>query len=279
MVTFAKKGCSGLNCSNRDYLRNINGVVIQSIRYDPGKAHDLSILSAPKLNISAMFKQLLPAQPCVLCGSMSRNGQWCAACDAALPYLAEPHCPICALPTAQGEPCGHCLKKPPSYTRTVAVFGYRFPLDELIQGMKYRQMLALSQIFAEKLALRIDSSKLPDCIVPMPLHPAKLQQRGFNQAQLIAADLAKSLRIPLLAQACHRLRDTPSQTSLPWRERTSNVHGAFDCDMELQGKHIALVDDVMTTGASMNALAEAAKKRGAGEVSAWVVARTLPHQH
>lgn len=238
----------------------------------------MSILNSPKLNISALFKQLLPAQPCVLCGSMSRDGLWCAACNAALPYLSAPHCPICSLPTAQGEVCGHCLKKPPVFTRTIAAFGYQFPIDELIQAMKYRQMLSLSQIFAEKLARRIDMNNLPDALIPMPLHPAKLQRRGFNQAQLIAAQLAKTLHLPVLAEACHRLRDTPSQTGLPWHERGKNVRGAFSCDQDLSSRHIALVDDVLTTGASMNELAEAAIKRGAGEISVWVVARTLPHQ-
>jgi ComF family protein len=234
----------------------------------------LSIFNDPKLNISSLFGHIMPAQPCVLCGSMSHYGLWCEECDKAMPYLNAPHCPICSLPTAQGETCGHCLKKPPVFIRTVAVFGYQFPLNELIQAMKYHQMIALSHIFAEKLARRIDTNDLPYCIVPMPLHPAKLKRRGFNQAQLIASQLARHLRIPVLSQACQRLRDTPSQTSLPWNERSKNVRGAFSCDPDLSGKHIALLDDVMTTGASMNELAAAVKKQGAREISAWVVART-----
>ena len=145
--------------------------------------------------------------------------------------------------------------------------------------MKYREQLALARIFAEKLLLRIDKSNLPDYVIAMPLHPAKLRRRGFNQAQLIAAPLAKSLDLPLLNRACHRLRDTPSQTSLPWKERSKNMRGAFACDMDLSGKHVALVDDVLTTGASMNALALTVKQRGAREISAWVIARSLPHQY
>jgi ComF family protein len=235
----------------------------------------LSIFNTHKLNIGTIIKQLLPAQPCVLCGSMSRNGLWCDACDAALPYHNAPHCPVCALPTAQGEVCGRCQKKPPAFTGTITVYSYQFPVDKLIQAMKYREQLALSRIFAEKLAQRTDPGRLPDYLIPMPLHPAKLQSRGYNQAQLIAAPLAKLLNIPLLAHACRRLRDTPSQTSLPWQARGRNVRGAFACDMNLSGKHIALVDDVMTTGASMNELASAVKKCGAGEISAWVVARTV----
>jgi len=239
----------------------------------------LSILSKPILNICTKFEHMLPAQPCVLCASMSRHGLCCEACDTALPYLDAEHCPICALPTPRGELCGHCLKKPPSFTRTLAVFGYRFPLDRLIQAMKYEEQLALSQLFSEKLILRISPDRLPDYVIPMPLHPDKLKRRGFNQALLIAARLARSLERPLLAHACRRLRDTPSQSTLSWKERKKNVHGAFRCDMDLSGKHVALVDDVLTTGSSLNALADAVQKRGAAEISAWVVARTLPHDH
>lgn len=210
---------------------------------------------------------------------MSRHGLCCEACDAALPYLDAEHCPICALPTPQGEICGHCLKKPPPFTRTLAVFGYRFPLDRLIQAMKYEEQLALSQLFSEKMIQRISPNGLPDYVIPMPLHPDKLKRRGFNQALLIAARLARSLERPLLIHACQRLRDTPSQSSLSWRERKKNVRGAFRCDVDLSGKRIALVDDVLTTGASLNALADAVQKRGATEISAWVVARTLPHDH
>jgi ComF family protein len=233
----------------------------------------LSIFNKKNLNNSLILRHLLPDQPCVLCGDMSRD-IWCDACDAAMPYLNAPHCPVCALPTPQGELCGHCLKNPPAFSRTLAVFGYRFPADHLIQLMKYREQLALSRAFAEKFVHRLDRSNLPDCLIAMPLHPSKLQSRGFNQAQLIAAPIANLLDIPLLSLACRRLRDTPSQTSLPWKARSKNMRGAFACEMDFSGKHVALVDDVLTTGASMNALAEAVQQRGAGAISAWVIART-----
>ena len=218
----------------------------------------------------------MPAQPCVLCGGMSRAGLWCAACDAALPYFDAPHCPACALPTPTGEVCGHCLANPPLFTRTTAAFGYAFPLDKLIQAMKYGEQLALAHAFANKLAQRVDKSALPDFVMPMPLHSAKLRERGFNQSLLIAAVLARELNLTLLANDCQRVRNTPPQSALPWQERDKNVRNAFRCDVDLTGKRIVMVDDVMTTGASLNALAEALKRRGATEISAWVVARTLP---
>ena len=236
----------------------------------------MSILSGTLLNISTAIKQIRPAQPCVLCGSMSHNGLWCMACDHALPYLDMAHCPTCALPTPSGEVCGQCLGHPPLFTRTTAVFGYAFPLDKLIHAMKYGEQLALAHAFAEKLTHHIDKNHLPDCIIPMPLHPAKLRERGFNQSLLLAAKVARELDLNLLSDTCQRVRDTPPQSALPWKERKKNVRNAFRCDADLTGKHVALVDDVLTTGASMNALTEAVRKRGASEISAWVVARTLP---
>jgi ComF family protein len=194
-----------------------------------------------------------------------------------MPYLDMMRCPVCALPTPAGEICGHCMNSPPVYGHTLAAFAYQFPVDKLILAMKYQEQLALSGIFAEKLLTRIDRANLPDYLIPMPLHPAKLRRRGFNQAMLIAKPLADALNIPLLSHTCHRLRDTPSQTDLPWSERSKNVKDAFGCEMDLTGKNIALIDDVMTTGASLNELARAVQKCGAASISAWVVARTLPH--
>jgi ComF family protein len=217
-------------------------------------------------------------QPCVLCHSMSQDGYWCPACDAALPYFNMPHCPVCALPTPTGEVCGLCLKQPPCFTRTTAVFGYSFPVDKLIQIMKYGEQLSLAHAFAKKLAQRIDRNELPDCIMAMPLHPAKLRERGFNQSLLIASTVARELKLNLLTNACRRTINTPPQSSLPWKERKKNVRNAFSCDIDLEGKHVVLVDDVLTTGASLNALAGAVQKRGAEKISAWVIARTLPHQ-
>jgi ComF family protein len=236
----------------------------------------LSIFHDALLNIGAKIRQLLPAQPCVLCGHMSHDGLWCAACDRTLPTLATSHCPACALPTPGGELCGRCLKRPPLFTHTTAAYAYAYPLDKLVQAMKYRERLALTHAFAGRLAQRID--RLPDYVIAMPLHPAKLRERGFNQSLLIAAAIARELNLELLPHACRRVRDTPPQSALPWKERKKNVRDAFCCDMDLGGKHVALVDDVLTTGSSLNALASAVRKRGAADVSAWVVARTLPHK-
>ena len=208
---------------------------------------------------------------------MSSSGLWCEACDASLPYLNTPHCPICALPTLQGETCGRCLSDPPAFAHTTTVFSYTFPLDKLIQAMKFGEQLALANTFAEKLAHRTTPHNLPDYVIAMPLHPNKLRERGFNQSLLLAKKISHELNIKLLPNACQRVRDTLAQSSLKWKERDKNVRDAFRCEVDLTGKRIAVVDDVMTTGASLNALAKVIKKAGATEISAWVIARTLPH--
>ncbi|TXT21152.1 MAG: phosphoribosyltransferase, partial [Gallionellaceae bacterium] len=202
------------------------------------------------MNIRSRMECALPAQPCLLCGAASRDGVWCGACDTALPYLSAARCPVCALPTPDGSTCGRCLKRPPQFDRTVAVFAYAFPVDKLVQALKFGEQLLLAPQLAGRLAQRIETR--PDCIVAMPLHPARLRERGC-------------------------VRDPPPQSALPWKERGRNMRKAFACTGDLSGKHVAVVDDVMTSGASINELAEALRQAGAREVSAWVVARTLPH--
>lgn len=235
----------------------------------------MSILPRNIANISLNLGRMLPAQPCILCGGASHTGSWCKACDAGLPYLRAPHCPVCALPTPHGATCGRCLRRAPLYEHTVAVFAYEFPLDKLIQSYKFNAQLALANAFARKLATRV--SARPDCIVAMPLHPVRLRERGYNQSEELARRLAHDLNIPLSSSACQRVRDTPPQSSLPWKERGRNMRKAFTCSTDMRGKHVAMVDDVMTSGASLNELALALRRAGAREVSAWVVARTLPH--
>lgn len=227
--------------------------------------------------LPSFIKRFLPDQSCLLCGALSSHGICCAACTADLPHWVFAHCPICALPTLNGEVCGHCLKKRPHFDRTVAVFTYDFPLDKLIHAMKFGERLELVNFLADSLSARIRDT--PDFIVAMPLHPARLQTRGFNQSQLLAKRLSRNLCVPLLVPACRRTRDTAPQSTLEWQDRQKNVRQAFACDAPLTQQKIAMVDDVMTTGASMSELAHTLKQAGAGEVSAWVIARTLPPSH
>lgn len=237
----------------------------------------MSILTRHLLNIGTKLVQLLPAQPCLLCGAMSRHGAWCEPCGVALPCLPAAHCPVCALPTLDGAVCGRCLKNPPHFNHTVAAFAYSFPLNKLVQALKFNEQLHLANSLGDKLAQRI--TMRPDFIVPMPLHPARLMQRGHNQSHELARRVAHKLDVPLMPYACQRVRDTPPQSALKWRERGKNMRKAFQCTEIFAGSHVAMVDDVMTSGASLNELARALRRAGAREVSAWVVARTLPHDN
>jgi ComF family protein len=144
-----------------------------------------------------------------------------------------------------------------------------------VLALKYGEKLHLAKQMGDRLAQRV--SVRPDCLVAMPLHPKRLRERGFNQSLQLARHIAQRLDLPLLATACQRVRNTPSQSTLPWKERGKNMRKAFSCSAEVAGKHVAVVDDVMTTGATLNELALALLNAGASEVSVWVVARTLPH--
>lgn len=210
----------------------------------------------------------------MLCGARTCHGLICPECSADLPLLPEERCPQCALPSPGGLSCGACLRKPHEFQHTEAVYRYGFPLDVLIQHCKYGGAQELSDLFAEALAQRMNDRPLPDLIVPMPLHGARLQERGFNQAQEIGRRLGIRLHLPC-RHVCHRVRDTPPQAGLDLKARQKNLRGAFACDASLAGKRIALLDDVMTSGSSLNELAKAARRAGAVEISAWVVARTL----
>ncbi|MEZ5614902.1 MAG: ComF family protein [Rhodocyclaceae bacterium] len=217
---------------------------------------------------------LLP-QDCFVCGRNSGDRLVCVACSADLPYLTGPLCPVCALPSADGSVCGACRNSPPQYDATIAAFRYAFPAEHLVQGLKYRHRLPLADWLAETLLSRIAADGI-DCVVPLPLSAQRMKERGFNQAQEIARPLARQLGLPLLSDACARVRDTAPQASLPWKARQANIRHAFECRIDLAGKGIAVVDDVMTTGATLNEFAGLLKRSGAARVENWVATRTLP---
>ena len=226
------------------------------------------------MNISSIFNQFVPPA-CLVCGETSRTPV-CAGCLADLPWHTAPQCPVCATPTPQGQVCGACLKRPPGFDRTVAALAYRFPLDRLIPALKYHGRLAVAPALAACLAPALADAPRPDVIVPMPLHPARLSSRGYNHATEIARVLARTLGVGLDIGCCQRVRDTPPQQALKLDARRRNVRGAFACNASVAGLHIALLDDVMTSGTSLDELALSLKRAGAREVSNWVVARALP---
>jgi len=219
-------------------------------------------------------------QHCELCVASSGSGLLCNACGAELPRLAA-CCPVCAMPSADGAICGACLAQPPPWSRAIAAFSYAFPVDRLLQQLKYAGRLALADWAGASLhdAVRASlasrsTTDRPDRIVALPLAKARQRERGFNQAREIAARVARATGLPLAAPLARTSGGTP-QAALAWKERARNVRGAFRAEGDVRGARIALVDDVMTTGATLAAAAGALVQAGAADVECWVVARTL----
>lgn len=203
----------------------------------------------------------------------------CASCLSDLPWHNTAHCSQCALVT-NGNLCGGCLSTPPHFDATKAAFTYNYPLDGLLQHYKYNASLNLARTLS---SLWIDHQHAPttishpvDLIIPMPMHEKRLTERGFNQALEIAKRLSHAFTIPLDYTTCQRIKYTPPQASLKLKERIHNIRGAFHCQRPLHNLNIAIIDDVMTTGASLNELAKTLKQAGAARVECWVMARTLP---
>jgi ComF family protein len=200
----------------------------------------------------------------------------CRACLGSLPWHSKQSCPQCGL-NSDGNVCGSCLNNPPDFDVTRSVFLYAFPIDAMMLRYKYGNNLNLGGNFGEFLAEKInteDCLKNIDLIIPMPMHPQRLKERGFNQALEIAKVLTKNVREKLDYKSVERQTLTPPQASMP----VKNIKGAFKVTGDLAGKKIAIVDDVMTTGASLNELAKTLKKADASHVECWVIARTLPHK-
>lgn len=214
---------------------------------------------------------------CALCGVRStQQYDLCQDCCAELPYL-QAACRSCALPLPSSGICGHCLREAPSFDRTHAVFHYATPVDFFIKRLKFSKKLnyarLLARLMAEELARRYpDASGLPDLIIPVPLHRSRLRSRGYNQALELARPIAAFFNIPLDYQCCVRNRDTALQSDLPASQRRKNVKDAFQAG-RINADHVVLVDDVMTTGHTVNELARIMRKRGVARIDVWTCAR------
>jgi ComF family protein len=255
------------------------------------------------------FAQFVLPNLCPLCGNLSRRTRdvhssaravLCAACDAAYWNEARLRCTVCALPLAgvrraarrthaeraharglERYRCDACVKAPPAFEATLALADYRAPLDALALGLKFRARLALGEEFARRLALAaedaLDPADAPGLIVPVPLSRERLIERGYNQAWLIAKPLARALHTRADATLVRRTLHTAAQSKLDREKRRRNVGRAFALTRacpELHGLHIGVVDDVMTSGATLDALAHALKTAGARRVTNFVALRT-----
>ncbi|MHB8353603.1 MAG: double zinc ribbon domain-containing protein [Burkholderiales bacterium] len=214
---------------------------------------------------------------CFLCGQgLRRDTLLCAPCEAGLPRMVGPACGCCGEPFARPAAerlCRRCASVPLAVDETVAGFVYRYPLDILVRRLKYGGVLYLAKPLADGLVQAVARYPIPDVLLAMPLSPRRQRQRGYNQAHEIAVRLARHFKRPLLS-GVRRIRETKAQAGLNFAQRRDNMADAFDCGIAVAGLKIAVVDDVMTSGATMDALARVLKAHGARRVSAWIVART-----
>lgn len=218
---------------------------------------------------------------CVLCGGAGREHTFdlCAPCEEDLP-LNVPACRTCAQPLIDTASsllaCGACLSRPPRFDASYCPFRYAYPVDRLVQGIKYRGALAQGRVLGELLARGVQQSRnepLPGMLLPVPLGQRRFRERGYNQAIELGTCVEKRLRIPMHTDVVVRVRETSEQAALDRRERRKNIRGAFAVVRSLPAEHIAIIDDVITTGSTVNELARVLKRAGARRVEVWAVAR------
>ncbi len=225
------------------------------------------------------LNRLLPAR-CVLCADACERVV-CSPCDSALVRVPDEACPRCKLPSSNSEVCGRCLRFPPKWETLAATFMYEFPLDRLVVGAKHARHWgvfdwAASLHDAWPFAPSSGSERAESVLIPVPIAANRLEARGYNQALLLARSLAKRFQLRVDDEAIIRIRDTGSQAYRNWVERRSNVKHAFAATRSLKGESVVLVDDVLTTGATLNECARAAIDAGAARVDAFVIARVNP---
>jgi ComF family protein len=216
---------------------------------------------------------------CLLCAGPGESPltDLCAACEAELPANLY-CCRVCAQPLQSGNvdmTCGACLKRKPRFDTAICVYRYAYPLDHLVHSLKYGGALAPARVLAGLLARRIAASgtRCPSLLIPVPLSASRFRRRGYNQAIELARHLRRHLGVAVCTDLVTRIRDTPEQAGLNRKQRRRNLRGAFAVSRRIPGAHVAIVDDVVTTGSTANELAKVLKRAGAKRVDVWAVAR------
>jgi ComF family protein len=222
---------------------------------------------------------LLPAT-CVLCAAPGQSDGFdlCAGCMSELPVNANA-CTQCGeqlTGSCEALLCGACLRKPPRYQSTYCAYRYSYPIDHLVRALKYHDRLAHARVLGELLARSLVHTRTepwPEMLLPVPLADGRYRERGFNQADEVAEQLRKRLAIPVRADLLQRKRATREQAGLDKSGRRKNVRNAFAMCAPLAAKHVAIIDDVITTGSTVNEIARVLKRAGAETVEVWAVAR------
>ncbi|TDY04078.1 ComF family protein [Thiohalophilus thiocyanatoxydans] len=213
---------------------------------------------------------------CWLCHTpLTGDSPLCPACFTLLPRNQHA-CRRCALPTAPGQIlCGHCLSHPPVYQHSLIPFIYAPPLDQLITRLKFQQRLPYARLLGVLLGQSLPAARLQslDALLPVPLHPRRLRERGYNQSLEIGRFIARQCGLPLLTRHTHRRRHTEAQSRLALEQRRRNLRQAFYTDADLRGRAIGIIDDVVTSGHTVNELARCLRRAGAESITVIAVAR------
>lgn len=226
-----------------------------------------------------LLNWLLP-RACLCCGvTTCAPTNICNDCHLQLPFIQR-CCSRCGVPLANTQPyCGHCLRHPPPYAAVHALFHYQSPIRHFTNQLKFHNQLlygaSLGLLLAKHVQRKYAGHPLPDCLVPMPLHTQRLKKRGYNQALIIAKPISRLLNIPIDQSSWHRIKPTAAQASLPARLRANNVKRSFQYVGEQPAaRHIAIIDDIMTTGSTVTALSQTMRQAGAERIEIWCLART-----
>jgi len=216
---------------------------------------------------------LLPRH-CQACEGPAERLALCATCICALPWN-DGACIGCALPMAQSGLCPACARRTPPYDSAWAAFRLEPPIQHSIHALKYHADFAQARLLGTLMAEQaMQRATLPHLLMPVPLHPGRLRHRGYNQALEIARVISRMAHVPLRADAAVRRRATEDQIGQSAAARRRNMRGAFALREPLHGRNVALIDDVMTTGATLAELARSCRRAGAARIEVWAAART-----
>ncbi|MCZ6804000.1 MAG: ComF family protein [Proteobacteria bacterium] len=218
------------------------------------------------------IKQLFLPGACFFCLTKTR-GAWCDECERDF-ILDLARCPVCAQITVNNNVCGACLKRRPYFTNTEVLYNYQYPANYLIKAFKYNNRPELAISFADIMAKQLsDKPILPELLLPVPLHKTRQRERGYNQSLVFANQIAKRMGLKVNSSICSRIKNTEPQSRLPMNTRRRNIKGAFYLKGVRLPEHIAIVDDVITTGSTVNELAALLRKAGCQHIEVWAIAR------
>jgi len=238
-----------------------------------------SLRTALIIDVNIMKALFKIKSACVLCGDTTdQSTSLCIPCRNDLPVI-QYACSACGLPLpveSDQSLCGQCLQLKPAVDYTHSLFYYESPIDHLIGKMKYEGDLSCAAILGDLLQESVQNiNHMPDSLIPVPLHNRRLVERGFNQSLEISRALFKQLQIPIDTQCVRRVKSTQAQQTLNLTQRKQNIKGCFEMQKPHNYKHVVLIDDVITTGSTVNELARTLKKSGVEKVGVWSIARAV----